>query len=75
MPSHFLMLSLDVTLYQVSFERENAWRGTHDIKVKRKMYLQIFFPELGNKLSRLSLNQINVLEVFVLKIYSVRKVN
>ena len=69
------MLSLDVTLYQVSFERENAWRETHDIKVNRKMYLQIFFPELGNKLSRLSLNQINVLEVFVLKIYSVRKVN
>ena len=39
----FFMDSLDVTLYQVSFQRANAGRGTHGIKVNRKMYCQIFF--------------------------------
>ena len=34
----FFMHSLDVALYQVSFQRENAGRGTHGIKVNRKMY-------------------------------------
>ena len=39
----FFMHSLDVTLYQVFFQRENAGRGTHGIKVNRRMYWQIFF--------------------------------
>ena len=39
----FFMHSLDVTLYQASFQRANAGRGTHGIKVNRKMYCQIFF--------------------------------
>ena len=34
----FFTHSLDLTLYQVSFQRANAGRGTHDIKVNRKMY-------------------------------------
>ena len=57
----FFMNSLDVTLYQVSFQRANAEHGMHGIKVNRKMYWQIFFSELGNKPSRLSLDQINML--------------
>ena len=32
------MYSLDVTLHQVSFQRANAGRGTHSIKVNRKIY-------------------------------------
>ena len=35
----------------------------------------MFFSELGNKPSRLSLDQINVLEKFVLEIYTVPKMD
>ena len=31
---------------QVSFQRVNAGRGTHDIKVNRKLYWQMFFLSL-----------------------------
>ena len=34
----FFMNSLDVTLYQVSFQRANAGHGMHGIKVNRKTY-------------------------------------
>ena len=34
----FFMHSLDVTPYQVSFQRANAGYGTHGVKVNRKMY-------------------------------------
>ena len=35
----------------------------------------MFFSELGNKPSRLSLDQINMLEKFVPEIYALRKVD
>ena len=34
----FFMHSLDVTPYQVSFQRANAGLGTYGVKVNRKMY-------------------------------------
>ena len=49
-----------------------VWEAWHHSE--QKDVLTNVFSELGNKPSRLSLDQINVLEKFVLEIYPVRKV-
>ena len=50
-----------------------VWGAWH--QSEQKDVLTNFFSELGNKPSRISLDQINVLGKFVLEIYGVRKVD
>ena len=49
------------------------WDAWH--QSEQKDVLSNLFSELGNKPSRISLDQINMLEKFVLEIYAVRKVD
>ena len=57
----------------LSKDKCRAWDAWH--QSEQKDVLTNVFSELGNKPSRLSLDQLNVLEKFVLEIYAVRKVD
>ena len=75
MPFHFVMHSLDVNLMW-SFFSKGKFRALNAFhQSEHKYVLTNGFPKLGNKPSRLSLDQINILEKIFLEIYAVQKVD